>query len=303
MEERDTASTLCGARAAPLLAHGSSTPCKSCTRTSAMRAAHLAEVLGLNMRRLFLLCALCGALSAPDLAQAMTPTLYPSPAIWMTRWDAASDAVEPADEAPQQLVTHLGGLLSWWEATTLEAEPERLEPGWQQAFSASLLAWWEGFKPDPRFRISSRFGMRYHPVLKRHKLHNGLDLAAPTGTPIHAAAGGHVTHAGWKGANGNLIMVEHDGGYLTAYAHLSRVDVARGARVERGDVLGAVGTTGRSTGPHLHFVVKHNGEALDPLKVKEFQYDCPIPQLAGVVARERARYLPSSASSSPRASR
>jgi murein DD-endopeptidase MepM/ murein hydrolase activator NlpD len=115
--------------------------------------------------------------------------------------------------------------------------------------------------------ISSPFDMhRMHPVLHRVMPHNGIDFAAGTGTPVWAAADGEVTFAGPRGPNGNLITLAHEGGYESSYAHLSRFasGIRRGAHVHQRDVIGYVGTTGRSTGPHLHFGLKHHGTFVDP---------------------------------------
>ncbi|HUJ59765.1 MAG TPA: M23 family metallopeptidase, partial [Kofleriaceae bacterium] len=94
--------------------------------------------------------------------------------------------------------------------------------------------------------------------------HPGFDLAAPTGTPVSAAAAGTVTHAGPAGTYGNLITVRHANGFETRYAHLSSVDVHVGDQVQVGQEIGKVGTTGYSTGPHLHFEVRHDGATVDP---------------------------------------
>jgi len=121
-------------------------------------------------------------------------------------------------------------------------------------------------------RISSRFDpRRMHPILRRIVPHNGVDYAAGTGTPVWAGAPGKVTWAGYKGANGNMVAIRHDGGYESFYCHLSRIEngVRRGERVGRRDVVGYVGSTGRSTGPHLHFGLKRHGRWVDPLDVIE----------------------------------
>lgn len=114
--------------------------------------------------------------------------------------------------------------------------------------------------------ISSGYGMRMHPVLKRKKLHNGIDYAASSGTPVRAAASGTITFIGPKGPNGNLIAISHAQGYETFYAHLSRFSpgLKRGSKVEQRQVIAYVGTTGRSTGPHLHFSLKRSGNFVDP---------------------------------------
>jgi hypothetical protein len=114
--------------------------------------------------------------------------------------------------------------------------------------------------------LSSGFGMRFHPVLKRKQLHNGIDYAAASGTPVRAAASGTVTFVGSKGANGNLVVLSHAQGYETFYAHLSRfaAGLKAGAKVSQRQVIAYVGSTGRSTGPHLHFSLKRSGKFLDP---------------------------------------
>ena len=113
-------------------------------------------------------------------------------------------------------------------------------------------------------RISSAFGWRSISVAG-NRFHGGIDIAAASGTPVRAARGGVIARAGWVGAYGFLVTVDHGGGWETRYAHLSRIDVALGERIAQGAVVGLVGSTGASTGPHLHFEVRHNGVALDPL--------------------------------------
>jgi murein DD-endopeptidase MepM/ murein hydrolase activator NlpD len=107
--------------------------------------------------------------------------------------------------------------------------------------------------------VVSGFGMRWG------RMHEGIDIAAALGTPIHAAASGAVIHAGWLGGYGNLVVVDHGDGLATAYAHASAILVAVGQQVSQGDTLSLVGSTGNSSGPHLHFEVRVNGNAVDPL--------------------------------------
>nr|WP_247887423.1 M23 family metallopeptidase [Azospirillum sp. SYSU D00513] len=118
-------------------------------------------------------------------------------------------------------------------------------------------------------RITSGFGMRRHPILGFSKMHKGMDFGAPTGTPIYAAGNGVVEEVGPKGAYGNYIRIKHNSQVSTAYAHLSRIakTTRRGGRVEQGDVIGYVGSTGRSTGPHLHFELLKAGRQVDPRSV------------------------------------
>ena len=112
-------------------------------------------------------------------------------------------------------------------------------------------------------RISSGYSHnRFHPVLHKWKKHLGIDYAAPTGSPVWSVASGKVVHVGYKGANGNLVAVRHDNGFTSYYAHLSRYarNLKEGDTVEQKQIIGFVGSTGRSTGPHLHFGLKHKGK-------------------------------------------
>ena len=114
-------------------------------------------------------------------------------------------------------------------------------------------------------RLSSGFGWRVDPILGRPALHSGIDIPGPLRSPVLAAAGGVVHFAGKAGGYGNMIEVDHGGGLVTRYAHLSRFLVRSGARVERGEDIAMMGSTGRSTGSHLHFEVRLNGRATGPL--------------------------------------
>jgi len=118
-------------------------------------------------------------------------------------------------------------------------------------------------------RLSSSYGMRKHPISGYNRMHKGVDFAAPTGTPIIAAGSGVVTSAGWNGSYGRYIRIRHNSTYDTAYAHMSRIarGVTPGARVEQGQIIGYVGSTGRSTGPHLHYEILVNNRKVNPLTV------------------------------------
>jgi len=131
----------------------------------------------------------------------------------------------------------------------------------------------EGFllaRPVKGARISSRFTKRrYHPILRKWKAHLGVDYAARRGTPILAAGSGRVAYAGRLGSYGNLIKIRHNDGYETRYAHMKsfRRGIRKGKYVKKGQTIGYVGTTGRSTGPHLHFELRKRGRATNPLRV------------------------------------
>ena len=166
---------------------------------------------------------------APNLAavRAVVPTISAQ----------AAAAVEPgAPIAPEALAAH--------------APPMGVPPG--------------GMLRPASGRVSSPFGWRVHPVHGDRRHHAGIDIAAPHGSAIRAAAPGVVVAAGRRGGYGLMVEIDHGGGLRTRYAHASRLHVARGARVAAGEVLAAVGETGTATGPHLHFEVRQDGRPVDP---------------------------------------
>jgi len=131
-------------------------------------------------------------------------------------------------------------------------------------------------------RISSRFSKsRYHPILKIYRPHLGVDYAAPTGTPVSSVGDGTIVFAGYKGQNGNLVVIRHPNGYTTYYGHLSKIKkgTKRGVKVRQGQLIGYVGTTGLSTGPHLDYRIKKHNKFVDPLKL-ELPRGKSIPQTA-----------------------
>ena len=148
-------------------------------------------------------------------------------------------------------------------------QPPQGDAGWFDANGASVVRSLMR-TPVESARISSTFGMREHPVLGFVKMHKGIDFAAPIGTPIYASGNGLIEFAGMKGPNGNFVKIKHDNGWETLYLHMSAYGegITQGARVHQGQKVGAIGTTGRSTGPHLHYEVHINNEPVDPMGLK-----------------------------------
>ena len=123
--------------------------------------------------------------------------------------------------------------------------------------------------PVPYSRRTSGFGTRFHPILQTQRAHTGVDYAAPTGTPVMSVADGVVTESSYQGAYGNMVVIQHNARQSTVYAHLSRMQVKRGQTIKQGDIIGAVGSTGLSTGPHLHFEFRIGGRHVDPLTLAQ----------------------------------
>jgi murein DD-endopeptidase MepM/ murein hydrolase activator NlpD len=132
-------------------------------------------------------------------------------------------------------------------------------------------------------RVSSGFGLRVHPIAKAWRAHQGIDYAAPTGTRVRAVGGAVVEYAGPRGGYGNTVILRHPGQYSTVYAHLSRIAVKRGARVDQNDTIGFVGQTGWATGPHLHYEFRINGQSRNPMSIA-------MPAASPVPAAELAAF-------------
>jgi murein DD-endopeptidase MepM/ murein hydrolase activator NlpD len=140
-------------------------------------------------------------------------------------------------------------------------------------------------------RVTSGFAMRFHPILQTQRAHLGVDYAAPTGTPVRTVGDGLVEFAGWQNGYGNVVQIRHTNDRSTVYAHLSRIDVRKGQRIEQGQRIGAVGTTGWSTGPHLHFEFRVNGQHQDPLRIAKASEAVAIAPAAKIEFAAVARSL------------
>lgn len=158
----------------------------------------------------------------------------------------------------------------WHTALWYARDPARPNQG--SYYSADGKSLQQGFLRSPLeySRITSGFAVRFHPILGKWVAHNGIDYSAPTGTKVRATADGIVEFAGWQNGYGNVIIVQHEKGYSTAYAHLSKIaaNLKEGGTIQQGQTLGAVGQTGWATGPHLHYELRIDGVYKDPQTVK-----------------------------------
>jgi len=160
--------------------------------------------------------------------------------------------LERSGQRGLQLVAwNIGGKSSWIDAAN------------NQPVQASNAMIW-----PVNARITSTFGMRYHPILHFARMHKGIDFGAAWGSPIRAAADGQVVRAGWAGGYGEQVRIDHGGGLATSYSHMSRMIVSPGMPIHQGQLIGYVGTTGLSTGAHLHYEVMRNGVAVNPMSVR-----------------------------------
>jgi len=145
------------------------------------------------------------------------------------------------------------------EASSREFERFIQARGRSTAVSSGRLIW------PIRGRIVSKFGYRRHPLWGGFHLHTGIDIAAPYGKPIASADSGEVIYSGWWDGYGKAVVIDHGRGYTTVYGHMSRIYTQTGQKVEKNQVIGLIGSTGFSTGPHLHFEIRYNGKPVDPL--------------------------------------
>ena len=151
----------------------------------------------------------------------------------------------------QLIAWNVGGKLAWIDAAAGD-----------QVRATSAMTW------PVNARITSGFGRRVHPILRFARMHRGIDFGAGRGTPIHATADGQVTRAGWAGGYGRQVRIAHGEGLATSYSHMSRMVVEPGSFVRQGQLIGYVGSSGLSTGPHLHYEVYRGGTAVDPMSVR-----------------------------------
>jgi len=204
---------------------------------------------GWRLRQLLVLLALCAvafALIAPAHAQSPNP------------FGAARTAGAPARP-------DLRSLFASWEQSDRQAAAlaAATSPATASVASGVILAI-PSMKPVEHYRQTSSFGTRSDPFAGSRRMHNGLDMAGPLGTPIYATADGIVGRAQWVGGYGNYIEVNHGGGIQTRYGHLSEILVGANVRVTRGQMIGRMGSTGRSTGSHLHYEVRVDGRPVNP---------------------------------------
>jgi len=181
---------------------------------------------------------------------------------------AALDELESARAAKRKAVAAVEKDLAAWnkqedqlleESDSITGQLRALTVGVTVKPGKGILSW------PVAGGVSSGFGYRIHPIFNVRKMHTGIDISAGMGTPIRASADGTVVSAGWRGGYGKCVVVSHSGNLATLYAHQSEILVVVGEKVERGEVIGKVGSTGYSTGPHLHFEVRVNGSPVDPL--------------------------------------
>jgi murein DD-endopeptidase MepM/ murein hydrolase activator NlpD len=180
--------------------------------------------------------------------------------------NTAADITAPVREAQAETLANgderFRELFASW--TSIEGTSQRPQNDMLAVFERPTVSV-PSLNPVNGARMTSNFGMRRHPVRGGRRMHKGIDLAAPTGTPVYATADGIVELARWGRGYGLYIKLDHGAELETRYAHLSRLAVAAGEHVEKGEVIGYVGSTGWSTGPHLHYEVRVDGVAVNPV--------------------------------------
>ena len=166
--------------------------------------------------------------------------------------DAYREMLDENEAMEQELQSQIDDMIA-------ELERQQASQGYGSIVGTGTYIW-----PLPGYNPGSAYGWRMHPILGEMRFHSGEDIGAPSGTPILAADGGSVILAGWNGGYGNCVMISHGDGRVTLYGHMSSIAVSYGQAVTQGQVIGYVGSTGLSTGPHLHFETHVNGATTDP---------------------------------------
>lgn len=207
----------------------------------------LAKILS---RRLIAACALVGAFFSIGANPAVANSSAASADIAAPVRDARASSVTGGDEQFRQL-------FAGWQSLDKGGPAMPASPTVSVAIPSRA--------PLAAATTTSNYGMRNHPVMGGMRAHKGIDLAAPVGTPIYATADGMIARAEWYSSYGLFVQIEHGAQLETRYAHMSRLAVAAGEQVRKGDVIGYVGSTGRSTGPHLHYEVRVAGAAVNPI--------------------------------------
>ena len=206
-------------------------------------------------------CAIMVSAAAPALANTANSAGTAAADMTQPLRDAQNDVVENGD-------ARFKSLFASWTAIERNAPTAGGTAGTATAYSSPIpqrAVSVPSRMPLEGAALTSGFGMRTHPVLGGRRQHHGIDLAAPTGTPVYATADGVVGRADWYSSYGLYISINHGASMETRYAHLSRLAVAAGDNVKKGDLIGYVGSTGRSTGPHLHYEVRVDGLAVNPI--------------------------------------
>ena len=201
------------------------------------------------------------ARAAVENEQSATETLLSEKKDEITAYEGDISNKEAAIAEYEAMIAEQDQIIKSLEAAILEEKKRLLEENKKAiVYDGGKFKW-----PAPSYtRISDEYGNRIHPILGTKQFHNGLDMAAPTGSPILAAYDGEVIAASYSPAMGNYIMIDHGDGLITIYMHASSISTSAGKMVARGERIGSVGSTGRSTGPHLHFSVRLNGSYVSP---------------------------------------
>lgn len=167
----------------------------------------------------------------------------------------------------------------WYQALGVDTDGKAFKGGYFGLDGKSLR---RGYLASPLefSRVTSGFAMRFHPIAQKWRAHLGTDFAAPTGTPARTVGDGAVSFAGVQGGYGNVVTITHRSGHETLYAHLSKINVRVGQKVSQGDTIGLVGSTGWSTGPHLHFEFRVNGVHQDPMTIAKQSDTIAVPDAA-----------------------